>query len=112
MIYIIASKRSKRRTSKKSKSRTKRRRLQRGRGQLFSSETETGTGTKRKSSFELYREEQEKNAVKEECPICYEQKELCPMKPCNHKICRECYSKLRELTCPLCRRPIRGALIC
>jgi len=107
---------SKRRASKKSKSRTKRRRLQRGRGLGFSSETGTGTGTgtgtKRKSSFELYREEQEKNAVKEECPICYEQKELCPMKPCNHKICRECYSKLRELTCPLCRRPIRSALIC
>ena len=108
----MASKRSKSRASKKSKSRTKRRRLQRGRGLGFSRPKETGTGTKRKSSFELYREEQEKNAIKEECPICYEQKELCPMKPCNHKICRECYSELRELSCPLCRQPIHGAIIC
>lgn len=41
----------------------------------------------------------------ETCEICTEQKKLATLKPCNHKVCPECYFKLMKhfKVCPFCK---------
>ena len=45
-----------------------------------------------------------------DCTICYEIKKESQFKilDCKHKLCKDCYNKLRENTCPYCRREIKG----
>ena len=45
-----------------------------------------------------------------ECNICYEYKKDNQMHnlECKHSLCKECYHKLRNNTCPFCRRLIKG----
>jgi hypothetical protein len=45
-----------------------------------------------------------------ECNICYEHKKGHQIKTleCMHSLCKECYNKLRNNTCPFCRREIKG----
>lgn len=48
----------------------------------------------------------------EECDICMEPKELCEMKPCNHKICNTCFNLMNEpKKCPMCRANV-DSLVC
>lgn len=43
----------------------------------------------------------------EECPVCLDS--ICSSKfnllPCQHKVCQECYPRIRIPICPLCRAP-------
>ena len=45
-----------------------------------------------------------------DCTICYEIKKESQFKilDCKHKLCNDCYNRLRENTCPYCRRKIKG----
>jgi len=43
------------------------------------------------------------------CLVCWSSDEIPVMLPCNHSICRECLSTMkdrRQTCCPLCRRPL------
>lgn len=48
-----------------------------------------------------------------ECHICYEDKKEHQMKKldCKHSLCKDCFNKLRNNTCPFCRRLIKGKKI-
>ncbi len=43
----------------------------------------------------------------EECPVCYENQEMEPLR-CGHKLCAECCRKWFQTspTCPTCRTPV------
>jgi hypothetical protein len=40
-----------------------------------------------------------------ECCVCLDEKIPYNI-PCKHNLCKECYDKLIQKICPLCRRPI------
>jgi hypothetical protein len=40
----------------------------------------------------------------EDCTICYQKTNKWKVLPCHHKLCKKCYIKLRQATCPYCRR--------
>lgn len=42
----------------------------------------------------------------DECPVCLEPKEQATMRPCGHKMCMDCFSRMTKKICPLCRSPI------
>lgn len=44
----------------------------------------------------------------DECHICMQEKEMLIIKPCEHKICIECFNKLKNKICPFCREPIQS----
>ena len=39
-----------------------------------------------------------------ECPICFETRRHCSLRPCGHSICTTCVARL--LVCAMCRAPI------
>ena len=43
----------------------------------------------------------------EKCGICYEEKEFNHFKilDCNHKVCKQCFPKIKNPLCPFCRQP-------
>ena len=43
----------------------------------------------------------------EECSICTEPTNICDFNtlPCNHKLCKDCFPKIRKPVCPFCRSP-------
>jgi len=43
--------------------------------------------------------------TKEECCVCFEEKRLINIK-CKHPLCNDCYKKLINNLCPLCRQNI------
>lgn len=55
-----------------------------------------------------------------QCPICYE-RQIAKRFTCNHGLCTHCYNRMLDtaewgisqdkLRCPLCRRPLRAALV-
>ena len=46
----------------------------------------------------------------EECNICYTEKEIFIMLPCNHELCDACFKSwiVRNQSCPFCRKEITG----
>ena len=46
------------------------------------------------------------------CPICFKEKKgLFTIKtPCEHIFCLQCFLKLRDLKCPLCRNELKNGL--
>ena len=40
----------------------------------------------------------------EDCTICYIKTNNWKVLPCCHKLCKKCYMKLRQNSCPYCRR--------
>lgn len=70
----------------------------------------TNLARKRRTKIKKYRRRRTRSSrIKRggndvnECGVCLEEKELCSMKPCNHKICNDCFTKLTTKTCPFCR---------
>lgn len=61
----------------------------------------------------LFREAKKDEIIDKECYICYEEfSEDCFKKlSCKHELCKECYSKLRDETCPFCRQVIKEKII-
>ena len=46
-----------------------------------------------------------------ECNICYEEnipERKIVVLECKHDLCKKCYDKLLQNTCPFCRREIKG----
>ena len=43
----------------------------------------------------------------EKCGICYEEKEFNHFKilDCNHKVCKQCFPRIKNPLCPFCRQP-------
>jgi len=41
--------------------------------------------------------------VSSECPICFDTESDIIFKPCGHKVCRQCSTKMRQARCPMCR---------
>ena len=43
----------------------------------------------------------------EKCGICYEEKNLNHFKilECNHKVCKQCFPRIKNPLCPFCRQP-------
>lgn len=46
-----------------------------------------------------------------ECCICYGKSDLKNILCCNHCICMECVTKLRDTKCPVCRTPLCGKFV-
>ncbi len=45
-----------------------------------------------------------------ECCVCFEElPEDIELTDCNHAVCQDCLSHLRQPTCPMCRAPIELA---
>ena len=48
--------------------------------------------------------------ISEECPVCFEKKEILIL-PCHHSICCSCFNSLEKEICSMCRCKINFSLI-
>ena len=65
-----------------------------------------------KGEFRKVKTEDLKNVHLKECVVCFDaEKKLVACVPCGHRcMCQDCYDKLRDRRCPVCRNPIQSTL--